>query len=244
MTTIPVPNPGSLEPKMRSAKSVGRIIGLALLFQLLLALPVYFVWMRPVTSPDFLATAAGSALQVRVALLITFVLGAMTITAAIAALPVFRRYSERMAFAYLALSVVGLSTLAMESIAMRNMLSLSLEFAEAGAAHELLQTLGGLARSTMIAAHHTNLMVAHGTLLLLYVILYRFALVPRVLSALGMGASLLSTTAVTLPLLGYRLVFLLVMPAAAVNLALILWLIVRGLEERQQPLRSDAARVA
>jgi hypothetical protein len=151
---------------MRSAKNVGRIIGLALLIQLLLALPVYFVWMRPVTGTSFLENAAGSALQIRFALLVTFVLGAMTFTAAIMAMPVFRRYSERLALAFLALSIVGLATLAMESMSMRNMLSLSLEYAKAGAANDLLQTLGGLARSTAVGAHHTNLMVVHGTVLL------------------------------------------------------------------------------
>jgi hypothetical protein len=123
----------------------------------------------------------------------------------------------------------------MESMAMRNMLSLSQEYAKAGAAIEPLQTLAGLARSTAFAAHHTNLMVAHGTVFMLYVILHRFALVPRALAAFGMAATLVSTTAVTMPLLGYRLVFLLVMPAALSNLGLILWLIVRGFEERQHP---------
>jgi hypothetical protein len=86
---------------MASAKIVGRIIGLALLIQLLLALPVYFVWMRPVTGTGFLENAAASALQIRFALLVTFMLGAMTFTAAIMAMPVFRRYSERLALAFL-----------------------------------------------------------------------------------------------------------------------------------------------
>jgi hypothetical protein len=228
---------------MRSANCVGRIVGLALLVQLLVALPVYFVWMRPVTGSGFLENAAGSALQIRLALLVTFVLGAMTFTAAIMAMPVFRRYSERLALAFLAMSIVGLATLAMESMSMRNMLSLSLEYAKPGAANDLLRTLGGLARSTAVGAHHTNLSVAHGTVLLLYIILYRFALVPRALAAFGMAASLLSTTAVTMPLLGYRLVFQLVMPAAIGNLALMLWLIVRGFEERQHRSRGDAAPV-
>lgn len=232
---------------MRSSKAAGRTMGLALLAQVLLAPPVYFWWLRPVTATDFLARAAGSALQIRVTLLLTLLLGAMTLTAAIAALPVFRRYSERMAFAFLALSIVGLSTLAMEGLAMRNMLSLSQTYAKAGAAHELLQTLAALARSMAYAAHHTNVMVAHGTVFLLFVILYRFALVPRVLAAAGMAASLLSTTVVTMPLLGYRFVFLLIMPAALCNLALIFWLIVRGLDEgRQLPLggpeRAELAR--
>ena len=100
-----------------------------------------------------------------------------------------------------------------------------------------------MARSTWIGAHHTNLMVAHVTIFVLFVILFRFTLVPRALAALGMAASLLSTTAVTMPLLGYRLVFLLILPLGLTNLALILWLIVRGLEERQHLPCGDAARV-
>lgn len=228
---------------MRSAKSVGRIIGLMLLVQLLLAPLAYLGLMRPVTELGFLANAAGSALQIRVAVLLSLVGGALTLTIAIAAMPVFRRYSERMPLLFLALSVIGLSTLAMEMLAIRSMLSLSQEYAKASAANELFLTLGGMARSTWYWAHFTNLMVAHGTVFVLYGMLYRFALVPRALAAFGMAATLLSTTATTMPLLGYRFVFLMVMPAGLSQLALILWLIVRGFEERQHLLRGDAERV-
>ncbi len=219
---------------MSSAKRVGRVVGLALLVQVILAIPVYFLWLRPATGPDFLAYAAGSALQIRAALLISFVCGAMTFTAAVVAMPLFRRYSERMAFAFLALSIVGLTTLAMESLGIRNMLSLSLEVAAAGTAGEMLQTLGRMARLAWVGAHLTNVMVAHGTVLLLYVILFRFALVPRGVAAVGMATSLMSTTVMVLPLLGYPFLGMLVLPAALTNLALTVWLIARGFEERQQ----------
>jgi hypothetical protein len=227
---------------MRSAKSVGRIIGVMFLVQGLLAPPVYLRLMRPVTIRDFLATAAGSALQIRVAVLLSFVLGGLTLAVAIAAMPVFRRHSERMALALLALSIVGCATLAVESIAIRNMLSVSQEYAKAGAANELVQTLGGMARSTWISAHFTNLMVAHGTGVVFYSILFRFALIPRALAAFGMAASLLSLTAVIMPLFGYRFVFLMLMPVGLSQLALILWLIVRGLDERRHLPRGDVAR--
>jgi uncharacterized protein DUF4386 len=228
---------------MRSAKSIGRVIGLMFLAQSLLAPVVYFRLMRPVTAPGFLANAAGSSLRVRVAILFTFVLGALTLAIAVAAMPVFRRYSERMALAFLALSIVGLATLAVESIAIRTMLSLSQEYAKAGAANELFQTLGGIARSTWHGAHYTNLMVAHGTVFVLYGILFRFALVPRALAAFGMAATLLSITAVAMPLLGYRFAFLMLLPTALSHLALIPWLIVRGFGERQHLLRGDVERV-
>lgn len=80
-------------------------------------------------------------------------------------------------------------------------------------------------------AHHTNVTVAHATVFVFNWILFRFALVPRGLAALGMAATLLSTTAVALPLLGFRFVFLLIMPTALTQLVLMLWLLIRGFEE-------------
>ena len=70
---------------MRTAKSVGRIIGVLFLVQVLLAPPVYTQWgmMGSVTAPDFLANAAGNAMQIRVAVLLTFVLSALTLAAAL-----------------------------------------------------------------------------------------------------------------------------------------------------------------
>lgn len=228
---------------MRSPKEVGRVMGLALLVQVLLAPPVYFVWMRPVTAPGFLASAAGSAFQIRAALLLAFVPGAMTMVVAIAALPIFRRFSERFAFAYLALSAVALSTLAMETLATRNLLLLSEEFAKAGAATGLLQMLGSMARTTWSGVHFTNLLLAHGTAFVLYLILFRFTLVPRALAGFGMAAFLLSTTVVAMHLLGYGFSFTLIMPAALSVIALIAWLLARGLTEGKHPRPGEAERM-
>ena len=233
-----IPSPQLRE---RSAKRVGRIIGLLFLAQGLIAPALNFRLLRPVTAPGFLTTAAGSALQIRAAVLLSFVLGALTLAVAIVAAPLFRRYSERMAVAFLALSVAGLSTLAIEGMAIRGMLSLSEEYATAGAPGELLQALAGTARSTWRSAHFTNLLFAQGTGFLLCAILFRFALVPRALAAFGMAATLLSTAAVAMPLLGYRFVFLMLLPVSLSQLALMAWLIARGFEERPDLHRADAA---
>lgn len=226
---------------MPSAKTVGRVMGLLFLVQGLLAPLVNFRWMTPATAPGFLANAAGSALQIRAALLLSLLLGGLTLSAAIMALPVFRQYSERMALLYVSLTVVGLSTLAMEGLAMRGMLSVSLEYAKAGAPNDLYQAWATLARTAWREAHFTNLMVAHATVFLLDCILFRFALVPRTLAALAMAAALLSAAAVLMPLLGYRFMFLTLIPTALTQLALILWLIVRGLEDHPRQTRLDVS---
>lgn len=224
---------------MISARRTGRVVGALFLIQLVLATPVYIVLLRPVTSLGFLATASGSAFQVRLALLLSLGLGALTLAIAIVSLPVVRRCSETMGFTLLALSVINLSTLALESVVLRSMLSLSLEYGRTGAGE--LQTLGGLAHATWVMAHHTNVTVAHATVFVFNWILFRFALVPRGLAALGMAATLLSTTAVALPLLGFRFVFPLIMPTALTQLVIMLWLLIRGFEERQLARTEDPA---
>lgn len=223
---------------MTSAKSAGRVIGLALSVQVVLAPPVYFVWMRPITGSRFLADVAGVAPLIRVCLLLTFLLSAMTFTAAIAALPIFRKYSERMALSYLALSIIGFGTLAIENVFLRNMLALSEKYAKVGGGGaSQLQLLGGIARETWLGAHFTNLTISHGTVFLLFVILYRFGLVNRLLAGLGMAASAVSTVAVAMPLLGGDFVAQLVGPTGLCIVALIVWLLARGLEERHPPLK-------
>jgi hypothetical protein len=225
---------------MTSPQRVGRTMGAALLLQVLLAPPLYFRVLPPVTGREFLANAAAHAAEIRIALVLLFVLSLATLIAALAALPIVRRYSERMAFAYVGLGVLGLATLAAETVASRHMLALSLEYAKPGAAQDVLRTLGGLARASWVDAHFTNLVVGHATAFLLYTILVRFRLVPRVLAAAGMAASLLSTTVVASTLVGMPLPFGLVMPMGVVQLLLIVWLLVKGLDDRAHERQAEA----
>lgn len=224
---------------MDSARNAGRTIALALLVQVLLAPAVYFRWMRPATSSDFLANAAASADSVRLGMLVTFVLGAMTIVASLTAFPIIRKHSERLALAYVGMGLIGFATLMADTVSLRNLLALSIEFAKPGAQTDILQTMATVGRANWISAHYTNLTVAHGTVFLFFVILFRFALVPRVLAALGLAASALSTTTVASMLLGYPIPFSRgVMPMAIMTLVLIAWLLFRGLADkpaRQRP---------
>ncbi|MBV9879645.1 MAG: DUF4386 family protein [Gemmatirosa sp.] len=228
---------------MRSAKSVGRIVGILSLGRMLLAPVVYAVLLPPVLGTSFLADAAGSALRIRVALLLTFVFGALTLGIAIVGLPVLRRHGEGLALTLLSLSVVGCATLAIDDRAILDMLSLSQADAAAGAPHEVIRALGGLARTTWRWAHFSNLVLSHGTLVLLSLIAYRGALVPRALAAFALAAALLSTGAVAMPLLGYRFESLLLVPTALGQLALTAWLLVRGFVERAFQGSSEPQRV-
>jgi hypothetical protein len=223
------------ERGLRSARSVGRVVGLLFLAQVLLAPPVVTQWgmMGAVIAPDFLAGAAGDATKIRVALLLMAVLSGLTLAVAIVAFPVFRRYSERLALVYLALAVMSFATSFNESHAVSSMLSLSLQYAKEGAPTALLETLATNARTAWSSTHFTNLMLGHVKILAFHGIMLRCALIPRPLAGFGLAAALLSTAAATLPLLGYSFSYPMVAPTALTQLVLALWLTVRGFSERE-----------
>ena len=218
---------------MRSAKSVGRIIGMLLLVQLA-GLIVPFVLLHPLTSGprDFLANAAGASLQIKVAVFLLFANCAITIGIAIAAWPVFRQYSSAMALLLVAVSVIMFSLQAVDNAHVLSMLSLSQQYAQAGGPEELFQALAAVVGSGRKWAHYSELLVIDAWIFLLYSLLYRFTLVPRALAAFGLITVMLHFTGITLPLfLGYRSVTLMGATMAVSHLALVLWLITRGFEE-------------
>jgi hypothetical protein len=226
---------------MRSAGSVGRIVGVLVLVHLAVALIVPFILLQPlVTPPGFLVNAAPAAGQVRAAVFLFFAGTAVAIGIAIVALPAFRRHSPAMAYWVLALAVAGFSLQAVDSGAILSMLSLSQAYTRAdGADADLLRAVGVAVGSARRWAHYTYLLVAVSWILLLYGVLYRFALVPRALAACGVVASMLQIAGVSVRgLLGYSPVTMLAIPLAPVHVALGAWLIAKGFDDGQPPPRA------
>jgi hypothetical protein len=228
---------------MRSARSVGRIIGVLLFLNLASGLTLPFILLRPqiTGSPAFLANAAGSSFQIRGAIFLSFVGGALTVAIAITTFPVFRRYSYTMALWFLAVCVVSCSLDYVHNATVLSMLSLSQEYAKAGAADAgLFQALGAVVASTRRWAHYTQLLGFGGWIFLFYLSLWRFALIPRAMAALGLIGIVLQFTGITLlGFLGYPLVGQMAMPMGPIHLAVALWLMVKGFDERRRPLRAE-----
>ena len=219
---------------MKSSKSTGRLIGV-LLFVQLAGLIVPFVLLHPLTRGprDYLTNAAAASFQIKVAVFLLFANCALTVGITIAAFRVFRQYSEVMALWLLAVSVIMFLLQAVDNVHVLSMLSLSQQYAQAGGPAELFQTFAAVVGSTRRWAHYSELLVIDCWIFLLYSLLYRFALVPRALAVFGLLTVMLHFTAIPLRgLLGYSMVTLLGMPMGLGHLALALWLITRGFQER------------
>ena len=227
MTTAVV-MPGT---SMKSANSVGRLTGVLVLVHLALGLWVPFAMLQRLRGPTgFLAIAAANSAQVRAAVFLLFVGSAFATAIAIAAWPIFRHYSSTMGLWLVALAVAAFSLQAVDNSALLSMLSLSQEYAKAGAVKtELFQALAVVVGSARKWAHYTYLLVAVSWILLLFTTLYRFRLVPRALAAFGIVASILQIAGVTLRgVLGYPPEMRLALPMAPAYIGLAVWLIVKG----------------
>jgi hypothetical protein len=116
-----------------------------------------------------------------------------------------------------------------------SMLSLSQAYIEAGAVDVgRVQSLGLLLRVAWKWAHYSHILVVVAWLFTFFGLLFRGAMVPRALAALGMATAVLHTIGITLPVFaGYRMSHpdLYGMPLGVVDLALILWLMAKGFKD-------------
>jgi hypothetical protein len=221
----------------RDFERIGRIAGILLLAQALIAIPVYteIGMMSSIISPDFLMQAAGNAAKIRTALVLTFLLAGVTLAVALVALPVFRAASERMSWLFFGLCVAGVATAAMESVVVREMLAMSINYPQSGRA-AIYEALASPLRSAWSAAHFFNLASGHVKALVFFLILYRFRFIPQLLAGIGVIATVLSTAGATAALMGVQFSYLMIAPAGLVQLATTLWLIWKGFSEPVAPV--------
>jgi hypothetical protein len=212
-----------------------------LLLHLAAGLIVPFVLLHPLGSPQgFLASAATIPNQVRVAVMLLFIGSALPIGVCGAALRLFRQYNSAAAYWLLALAIASFALQAADNAHLLSMLSLSQAYAEAGPANtQLFQTLAVALGALRKWSHYSFLLVVGCWIFLLYGFLYRFRLVPRVLAAFGLLGAVGQIAGVTLRgLWGYPPETRLAMPLAPAYMALAVWLILKGFDDRQHLMES------
>lgn len=215
---------------MTSGKRTGRIVGALLVLQLA-GIIIPFVLLHPLASIDYIATAASYTLQIKVAVLVFFASGAVTIGISIAAWRVFRRQSEPMAIWLIVLSVICFMLQAVDNVHIMSMLSLSQQYAAGGGSEEIFNTLAALVRSTRRWAHYPWLLGFDFWLAVFFAILLRFALVPRPLAGLVLLTVAVQFVAVPLAgFFGYPITTNLGLPMAFGLLTTAIWLVVKGFD--------------
>ncbi len=218
---------------MRSETSVGRTVGILLLLQMASALIFPFVLVGAKGYPDFLESAATNAVQIRTGVALAFVGAALTLTLGVWMFPVLRQYSQRAALWFMAVCAISAALDAVHNASVMSMLSVSEKFiASGGADSALYQPWGAAAASIRRSAHVVQLVAIGAWMMTFYISLWRFRLVPRPLSVIGIiGVASQFTGVTAMMFLGYPSLGYLAMPLAPIHAATAIWLIVKGLPD-------------
>jgi hypothetical protein len=179
----------------------------------------------------FLVNAAPNARSVGLAALLSIGLAVVSAAIAIVLWPVVRPQSERLALWLAVLAAAGIALAGIENAQLMSLVSLSQAYVAAAPPDEALyQALRGVVGSYRNWAHVIQLLTMGGLLFATYGVLYRLRLVPRLLAGFGVLAALSQMIAVAKPLFGGWVIFPMLAPLGLANLALIAWLLWKGLD--------------
>jgi hypothetical protein len=215
---------------MQAEDRAARIIGVLVILQATIAFTVNFVLEAPLFgAPGFLSSAAHYPRQIGLAAVLGIAGEALWVGIAITAFPIFRHYCSALTLWLAALAIVVLAVAVVENAAMMSMVSLSGAYAKAGAVDpgqlEMIRVVTAAARNW---PHFLARMLDGCTIFVLYAVLLRSRLVPRLLAGCGLIAAVLQVGGVAMPLFGHAVVFPLLAPLGLVQLMLAVWLIARG----------------
>lgn len=224
---------------MKSAKTTGRTIGILLLLHLITGLMTPYMLLQQLTRPlTFAAINSVNGFQIRLAIMMLFVGGALTIVIAITGMPVFRKYSYALALWLFGLAIANFSLQGGEIAGYMSMFTFSQNYASANAADlGAYELVGATVRSAWKWIHYTHLLVMVSWMFSLGLMLWKSALVPRIFAGLLLITTVLQITGITLPqFLAYRSPNLMLMgvPLAFAYLGLSVWLMIKGFKATEE----------
>ncbi len=219
---------------MNSPSTTGKRLGILFLAHLIFGLMTPYILLQSLaSSKGFAATASVNEFQVRLAVLLLFVSGALTIAIAVTAWPVFRQHASALGIWVIALAIANFALQCIEIAGYMAMFTFSREYATAAATNVALYDALSLGvRHMWKWQHYSHLLVMVSWMLLVFAALWRTASVPKVLAGLAIVTALMQITGITLPqFIPYPTPPMMVMglPLAFAYAALAIWLMVKGL---------------
>jgi hypothetical protein len=223
---------------MSSQQSAGRraalIIGVLILAQMAGSAIVNFFAEAPLfDGAGFLANAASHSQPIAAAVFLAIALEATWVAIAILAFPILAERSLRSGLALFAVSIVCLVIGVVENSGVMSMVSLSQAYAAASPTDRAqLEAVRVVVASARNWPHFLGRMFDGLAALTFYIALFRFALVPRAITGLGIIAVASMITGLSMPFFGHAVIFPMLAPLGLTQLALALWLIAKGFDGR------------
>jgi len=219
-----------LSPLQSAGRKAALTIGVLILAQMAGSALVNFFAEAPLfDGGGFLINAASHSHEIAAAVFLAIVIEATWVAIAILAFPILAEDSLRSALALLAVSILCLTIGVIENSGVMSMVSLSQAYAAASPTDRAqLEAARTIVASSRNWPHYLGRMFDGLAALTFYVALFRFALVPRLITGLGIIAVASMLTGLSMPFFGRPVIFPLLAPLGLTQLALSVWLIAKG----------------
>jgi len=225
---------------MDAIQRAGRFIGVLIAVQLLLTVALRILQAPFFGAGGFLVNVAPHSNEVALNALLTLVIEALWVGVAVAAFPIFHERAPRMALLLVAFATVILAAAAAEAASIMSLIAVSDAYLKASpAGQEQLQGVRVVVSSARNGVFTVARLMDGAAAFVLYAALWRLALVPRWLAALGLVAAALWIVNVVVTVFGHHVVTLLLVPLVTVHPVLAIWLVAKGFR-KARPIQGGA----
>jgi hypothetical protein len=213
---------------MYSNKKAGRISGVLFLFVFISGVVIFQVLQGPVLfSDDFLTSTSNHSNKIIGSVLLSILSGLASISIATLLLPIFKRHSIYVAFLYLVFCILNFIAIMLDNVSVVTMLELSNDLVANGDS-SAMSVIGNLVYEKHHWTHYMYLLMSCFPVFVLYYGFYVSKIVPRLISIFGIFAVLLMFVEVLFSIFGNSISMNMMLPMGLIQLALPLWLIIKG----------------
>ena len=216
---------------MKSNKNIGRLVGVLFLLIFVTGIIVYQILQGPVLfSDDYLTATSASSNKIIISILLLFLSGITSIIISTILFPIFKKQSITLALLYFAFSILGFIAIAIDNSSVVALLELSQDYVKNGTDNaDALNTLGHLFYKKHWWTHYLSLLTSCFPAFILYYTLYRSKLVPKIISIVGIIASILMFIEILSSIFGHSISMNMMLPMGLIQLILPIWLVIKGL---------------
>ncbi|WP_442265587.1 DUF4386 domain-containing protein [Tenacibaculum sp. ZS6-P6] len=215
---------------MKSNQKTARIVGVLFLFIFFAGVTVYQVLQAPLLSDDILKETATHQNQLISSTLLNMLSGILSISIAVLLFPVFKTYSTNLARLYFAFTLLNFIAIVIDNGSVFSLLELS----KVSSDIKNIDTLNALQKVFSEKhwwTHYFSLLTSCFPVFVLYYTLFIAKLVPKLISLVGIIASILMFIEMLSSIFGHGISMSLMLPMAFIQLLLPIWLLIKGFKE-------------
>lgn len=214
---------------MNSNQKTARIIGVLFLLIFAIGVTMYQFLQSPLFADDFLTATSANANEIIISTLLGIISSILSIVIAVLLLPIFKKYSIRLAFTYVAFCILYFVAMFVDNISVLSLLDLSKAYVENGSVDtESFKLMGMLLYERHAWTHYLALLLSCFPVFILFYTMYVSRLIPKVISMFGILAVLLMCIEIVCSIFGNGISMNMMLPMALVQLTLPIWLLIKG----------------